>query len=212
MPPPPHRVRVPCTLDMINHIININTTTNSTMHNLMLATGVSLAYHLCLMSSEYVTRTVVPIDDSHQFRTTEVELMLNDGSFTLLASNKLHCSYSAIKLVKFSMLHAKNMACQSGFLQQIRIISPYLSFNCCTVGQQLHCVTIQTRSCHFCLIEFSIVYYTRTFNRLSNRPPNISIWMKLGSIRSLYGCQSPRLHEQHENRQRWVVGKQYRPQ
>ena len=35
MPAPPHRVRVPCTLDMINHIININTTTTSTMHNLM---------------------------------------------------------------------------------------------------------------------------------------------------------------------------------
>ena len=104
-----HRVRVPCTLDMINHIININTTTTSTMHNLMLATGVSLAYHLCLRSSEYVTRTIVPIDDTHQFRTTEVEFMLNDGSFTFLASNKLHCPYSAIKLVKFSMLHAKNI-------------------------------------------------------------------------------------------------------
>ena len=109
MPAPPHRVRVPCTLDMINHIININTTTTSTMHNLMLATGVSLAYHLCLRSSEYVTRTIVPIDDTHQFRTTEVEFMLNDGSFTFLASNKLHCPYSAIKLVKFSMLHAKNI-------------------------------------------------------------------------------------------------------
>jgi hypothetical protein len=63
-------------------------------NNLMLATGVSLAYHLCLRSSEYVTRTIVPIDDSHQFKTTEVEFMLNDGSFTLLTSNKLHCPYS----------------------------------------------------------------------------------------------------------------------
>ena len=102
-------MRVPCTLDMVNHIIEINTTINATMTNLMLATGVSLAYHLCLRSSEYVTRTVVPIDDSHQFKTSEVEFMLNDGSFKLLASNKLHCPYSAIKLVKFSMLHAKNI-------------------------------------------------------------------------------------------------------
>ena len=116
MPAPPHRVRVPCTLDMINHIINTNTATTSTMHNLMLATGVSLAYHLCLRSSEYVTRTIVPIDDSHQFRTTEVEFMLNDGSSTFIASNKLHCPYSAIKLVKFSMLHAKNIRRDYGIL------------------------------------------------------------------------------------------------
>ena len=109
MPVPPHRVRVPCTLDMINHIIDTNTTPTSTIHNLMLATGVSLAYHLCLRSSEYVTRTIVPIDDSHQFKTTEVEFMLNDGSFTFIASNKINCPYSAIKLVKFSMLHAKNI-------------------------------------------------------------------------------------------------------
>jgi hypothetical protein len=109
MPAPPHRVRVPCTSAMVNYIIDINTTTNATMTNLMLATGVSLAYHLCLRSSEYVTRTIVPIDDSHQFKTSEVEFMLNDGSFKLLASNKLHCPYSAIKLVKFSMLHAKNI-------------------------------------------------------------------------------------------------------
>ena len=73
MPAPPHRERVPCILDMINHIIDTNTTPTSTMRNLMLATGVSLAYHLCLRSSEYVTRTIVPIDDSHQFKTTDVE-------------------------------------------------------------------------------------------------------------------------------------------
>ncbi len=89
MPAPLHRVRLPCTLDMINYIIDLSTTTKATLHNLMLATGVSLAYHLCLRSSEYVTKTIVPIDDSHQFKTTEVEFMLNDGSFTLLASNKL---------------------------------------------------------------------------------------------------------------------------
>ena len=109
MPAPPHRVRLPCTLDMINYIIDLNTTPNAPLHNLMLATGISLAYHLCLRSSEYVTKTIVPIDDSHQFKTTEVEFMLNDGSLTLIASNKLHCPYSAIKLVKFSMLHAKNI-------------------------------------------------------------------------------------------------------
>ena len=41
----------------------------------MLATGVSLAYHLCLRSSEYVTRTVVPLDDSISSRQ-EVNLVV----------------------------------------------------------------------------------------------------------------------------------------
>jgi hypothetical protein len=65
MSAPPHRVKMPCTLDMINHIIEINTTATATINNLMLATGVALAYFLCLRSSEYVTKTIVPIDDSH---------------------------------------------------------------------------------------------------------------------------------------------------
>ena len=55
----------------------------------MLVTGVALAYFLCLRSSEYVTKTIVPIDDSHQFRSTEVEFMLNDSSLTFIASNNL---------------------------------------------------------------------------------------------------------------------------
>jgi integrase len=95
---------------MINHIIKLNTTTTATINNLMLATGVALAYFLCLRSSEYVSKTIVPIDDSHQFRSTEVEFLLNDGSLTLIASNKLkNQKFSAFKLVKFSMLHAKNI-------------------------------------------------------------------------------------------------------
>ena len=82
MSAPPHRVR--------------------TINNLMLATGVALAYFLCLTSSEYVTNTIVLIDDSHQFRSTEVEFMLNDGSLTFIASNKL-------KHLQFSLLHANNI-------------------------------------------------------------------------------------------------------
>lgn len=33
MPAPPHRVRMPYTLDIINHIIDINTTTTATINN-----------------------------------------------------------------------------------------------------------------------------------------------------------------------------------
>ena len=121
MPAPPHRVRVPCTLDMIYHIVL------STINNLMLATGVALAYFLCLRSSEYLSKSIVPIDDSHQFRTTEAEVMINDGSRTFIASNKIHCPYSAIKLAKFSMLHAKNIRRDNGVT---------LQDNSCIAGQQ----------------------------------------------------------------------------
>ena len=89
LPSTPHRVRLPCTLDMINHIISINTVATASLSQLMLATGVAVAYFLCLRSSEYVSKTVVPIEDNHQFRSTDVEFMLTNGSHQLIASNKV---------------------------------------------------------------------------------------------------------------------------
>jgi hypothetical protein len=75
-----------------------------------LATGVSVAYFLCLRSSEYVSKTVVPIEDNHQFRSTDVEFMLTHGSHQLIASNQVkNYPWTSIKLVKFSLLHAKNI-------------------------------------------------------------------------------------------------------
>ena len=100
LPSTPHRVRLPCTLDMIN------TSATASMLQLMLATGVAVAYFLCLCSSEYVSKTVVPIDDNHQFRSTDVEFMLTSGSHQLIASNKItNYPWTSIKLVKFSLLH-----------------------------------------------------------------------------------------------------------
>jgi len=75
------------------------------------------------------------------------------------------------------------MACQSGFLQRIKIISPYLSCKCCTVGQQLHCVMIRTRSYHFGQMQLSIVYYISTFNRLSKHFNLDEAWFNTQSIR-----------------------------
>jgi capsular polysaccharide biosynthesis protein len=53
LPSTPHRVRLPCTLDMINHIITINTTDTASMNQLMLATGVAIAYFLCLRVQDF---------------------------------------------------------------------------------------------------------------------------------------------------------------
>ena len=110
LPAPVHRTRVPCTLEMINHIIKLNTAPQASMKQVMLATGISMAFHLCLRSSEYVSRTVVPIEDSHQFQSTDVEFMLNDGSLRFVASNDIQQrTFRDFKVVKFSMLHAKNI-------------------------------------------------------------------------------------------------------
>lgn len=157
IPAPPHRVRVPCTLDMINHIITTNTTITAPLDNLMLATGVALAYYLCLRSSEYVSKTIVPIDDSHQFWTTEVEFMLNDGIRTLVASNRPRCSFSAIKLVKFSMLHAKNIRRDHGvpvwFSATDATSQPVPFVNYCSVGQSRRSDKIQILFYHTDLLQ-----------------------------------------------------------
>jgi hypothetical protein len=76
----------------------------------MLATGASMAFYLCLRSSEYVSRTVIPIEDSHQFLSVDVQFMLNYGSLRFVDSNKIHnLAFHDFKVVKFSMLHAKNI-------------------------------------------------------------------------------------------------------
>jgi hypothetical protein len=51
LPVPAHRTRIPCTLDMINHIIQVNTSIAATKTPVMLA-SISMAFFLCLRSSE----------------------------------------------------------------------------------------------------------------------------------------------------------------
>ena len=53
LPAPAHRARLLCTLDMINYIVEQNTRGDATMSQVMLATGVYMAFFLCLRSSEY---------------------------------------------------------------------------------------------------------------------------------------------------------------
>lgn len=48
--------------------------------------------------------------DTRQFLSTDVQSMLNDNQFTLVASNQIHQhEYSDFKIIKFSLLHAKNI-------------------------------------------------------------------------------------------------------
>jgi hypothetical protein len=76
------------------------------MHQVMLATGVCVAFFLCLRSSEYVSKTVVPLADTHQFMSTDVQFILNDRQFTLINSNQIgNYAYDDFKTVKFSLLH-----------------------------------------------------------------------------------------------------------
>ena len=46
LPAPIHRTRVPCTLEMINHIVAINTEPTASIWQLMLATVISMAFLL----------------------------------------------------------------------------------------------------------------------------------------------------------------------
>ena len=110
LPAPPHRVRLPCTLDMINYIVDNNTKHGATMSQVMLATGVYMGFFLCLRSNEYISKTVVPLIDTHQLLSTDVQFVLRDARHTLVNSNQIrHYKYTDFKTVKFSMRHAKNI-------------------------------------------------------------------------------------------------------
>jgi len=105
LPAPAHRARLPCTLDMINYIVKHNTKVGATMSQVMLATGVYMAFFLCLRSSEYTSKTVVPLADTHQFLSTDVQFVLHDEQYTLVNTNQIrHYEYKDFKTVKFSIL------------------------------------------------------------------------------------------------------------
>ena len=89
LPAPAHRTRLPRTLDMINFIVKQNTSPSASMAKVMLATGMYMAFFLCLRSSHYISKTVVPLMNTHQFLTTDVKFVLNDNSMTLVASKQL---------------------------------------------------------------------------------------------------------------------------
>lgn len=76
----PPRTRLPLTFAMVQWIIQRRTQPGYTPHDIMLATGVAMAYYLCLRSSEYVSRTVIPQDDSHQFDFESVEFACSNHS------------------------------------------------------------------------------------------------------------------------------------
>ena len=85
----------------------------------MLATGVYVAFFLCLRSSEYVSKTVVPLANTHQFTSflwrTHISLRRSFGEHTsvygehtLINSNQIgNYAYEDFKTVKFSLLQAK---------------------------------------------------------------------------------------------------------
>jgi hypothetical protein len=76
----------------------------------MLATGVSMGFFLCLRSSEYISKAFIPLVDTHQFLSTDIQFVLHDEHFTLVNSNQIrHHAYTDFKTVKFSMRHAKNI-------------------------------------------------------------------------------------------------------
>jgi hypothetical protein len=103
------RIRLPCTYDMILHIVDKNTAPGFSMDQLMVAVGVSMAYYLCLRASEYVSRTAIPDPESHQFDSKSVEFKRRDND-VLIPSTSMHTTtWAQISIVRFTIQHAKNV-------------------------------------------------------------------------------------------------------
>jgi hypothetical protein len=69
------RTRLPCTFDMVQHIVYTHTRDSFSKSDFVKAVAVSMAYYLCLRSSEYAskTKTATPHPESHQFDSQSVE-------------------------------------------------------------------------------------------------------------------------------------------
>ena len=103
------KVRLPCTYGMIQRIVKQNTRNGFTLDNLMLATGVSMAYHLCLRASEYASKTKIPHPESHQFESRSVEFQCTGIPQLVPSSSMVTISWTRVTLIKFTMQHAKNV-------------------------------------------------------------------------------------------------------
>ena len=70
--------------------------------------AIGLKHNMCLFRDDVIHALMCSLASQELVhRQSQVTLSLLRISF--IASTKLHCPYSAIKLVKFSMLHAKNI-------------------------------------------------------------------------------------------------------
>ena len=103
------KLRLPCTYGMIQHIVKQNTRQGFTLDNSMLATGVSMAYHLCLRASEYVSKTKIPHPESHQFDSQSVEFECSGVPQLVPSSSMINIPWSKVTLIKFTIQHAKNV-------------------------------------------------------------------------------------------------------
>lgn len=101
------RTRLPCTFDMVQHIVYTNTQDGFSKADFVKAVAISMAYYLCLRSSEYVSRTSTPHPDSHQFDSQSVEFQI--GGRLIPSHLMKHYEWNQVELVKFTLQHAKNI-------------------------------------------------------------------------------------------------------
>jgi hypothetical protein len=92
---------------MVQWIIRRRTQPGHQPSDMMLATGVAMAYYLCLRASEYASRTVVPRDDLHQFVSESMEFTCS-GSDVFVPSHLMHRHrWSEVRNIRFTVQHAK---------------------------------------------------------------------------------------------------------
>lgn len=101
------RTRLPCTFDMVQHIIYGNTQDGFSKQDFVKAVAIAMAYYLCLRSSEYVSKTLTPHPDSHQFDSQSIEFQIAGH---LVPSHLMgNYQWHQVELVKFTLQHAKNI-------------------------------------------------------------------------------------------------------
>ena len=91
IPAPAHRTRLPCTLEMIQHIVDQSTQPGASMHQVMLATGAySTSHSFCACVKVNTSQK-----QSFRWRThislcpTDVQFVLNGPYFKLINSNQI---------------------------------------------------------------------------------------------------------------------------
>lgn len=175
------RTRLPLTFEMVQWIIQQRTAPDQTLDGWMLATGVAMAYYLCLRASEYVSRTAVPQADSHQFDSESIEFTCT-GSQHFVPSHLMHqYKWTDVTQIRFTIQHAKNIQAGHGvpiwfstdesdadavaFLQLVylwsrkssrRAADPFLSYR--TADGSLQCLQYKTlqKAIKHCAIAFDL--------------------------------------------------------
>jgi len=103
------RQRLPYTFAMVQHIMWQYTEPGLCHNDFMIAVAISMAYYLSLRASEYISKTLVPNSETHQFESQSIEFLLHDTSILLPSHQLSRVLWKDIAVIRFTLQHAKNI-------------------------------------------------------------------------------------------------------